>query len=75
MLGGFVIRHFMGPWTLVIKSLGLVSALNRPLCASAHLRKVLIRGIGSMAWQRGTISPCCLLLRQLNDEAVRELES
>ncbi|KAG2413299.1 hypothetical protein HFD88_002488 [Aspergillus terreus] len=23
VLGGFVIRHFMGPWTLVIKSLGL----------------------------------------------------
>jgi chloride channel 3/4/5 len=24
ILGGFVIRHFMGPWTLAIKSLGLV---------------------------------------------------
>ena len=24
VLGGFVIRHFMGPWTLAIKSLGLV---------------------------------------------------
>ncbi|CAG8061878.1 unnamed protein product [Penicillium olsonii] len=26
ILGGTVIRHFMGPWTLAIKSLGLVSA-------------------------------------------------
>src|SRR3954471_23191919 len=25
VLGGTVIRHFMGPWTLTIKSLGLVS--------------------------------------------------
>jgi hypothetical protein len=25
VLGGFVIRRFMGTWTLVIKSLGLVS--------------------------------------------------
>ena len=26
VLGGFVIRKFMGTWTLVIKSVGLVSA-------------------------------------------------
>ena len=25
VLGGFVIRRFMGVWTLVVKSLGLVS--------------------------------------------------
>jgi chloride channel 3/4/5 len=25
VLGGFVIRRFMGTWTLVIKSIGLVS--------------------------------------------------
>lgn len=25
VLGGFVIRRFMGAWTLVVKSLGLVS--------------------------------------------------
>lgn len=30
VLGGFVMRRFMGPWTLVIKSLGLVRA---PLAA------------------------------------------
>jgi len=28
VLGGFVIRRFMGTWTLVIKSLGLVSLLH-----------------------------------------------
>jgi len=27
VLGGFIIRRFMGTWTLVIKSLGLVSSL------------------------------------------------
>ncbi len=26
VLGGFVIRHFMGGWTLLVKSLGLVGA-------------------------------------------------
>lgn len=26
VLGGFVMRRFMGPWTLLIKSLGLVQA-------------------------------------------------
>ena len=26
VLGGFVMRRFMGPWTLAIKSLGLVRA-------------------------------------------------
>lgn len=27
ILGGFVIRHFMGPWTLIIKSIGLCLAV------------------------------------------------
>lgn len=26
VLGGFVIKHFMGAWTLAIKSLGLVGS-------------------------------------------------
>lgn len=36
VLGGFVIRKFMGPWTLVIKSLGLVRAvpLQKSSCCS-----------------------------------------
>lgn len=29
VLGGFVIRRFMGTWTLVIKSLGLVGKFPR----------------------------------------------
>ncbi len=29
VLGGFVIRRFMGTWTLVIKSLGLVGSCCR----------------------------------------------
>ena len=42
VLGGFVIRRFMGLWTLVIKSLGLVNnlhvliaLLSSDICASA----------------------------------------
>ena len=31
VLGGFVIRRFMGTWTLVIKSLGLVRNLQETL--------------------------------------------
>ena len=27
VLGGFMIKNFMGPWTLAIKSLGLVKSL------------------------------------------------
>jgi hypothetical protein len=30
VLGGFVIRRFLGIWTLIIKSLGLVSGLLYP---------------------------------------------
>lgn len=29
VLGGFVIRRFMGFWTLVVKSLGLVRSLQQ----------------------------------------------
>ena len=28
VLGGFVIRHFLGGWTLVTKTLGLVSVVD-----------------------------------------------
>lgn len=31
VLGGFVMRRFMGPWTLVIKSIGLVIACRDSL--------------------------------------------
>lgn len=36
VLGGFVIRHFMGMWTLITKSLGLVS-LTRWKCVDNML--------------------------------------
>ncbi len=32
VLGGFVIRRFMGTWTLVVKSIGLVIARQKSLC-------------------------------------------
>ncbi|KKK23425.1 hypothetical protein AOCH_004372 [Aspergillus ochraceoroseus] len=35
--GGFVIRHFMGPWTLAIKSLGLEGPLVHVACCCASV--------------------------------------
>ena len=44
VLGGFVIRRFMGFWTLVVKSLGLVSIFDlRPV------EQILIKGFS--VWQ------------------------
>ncbi len=37
MLGGFVIRRFLGAWTLVTKSLGLVCSLSLPSSAPRSL--------------------------------------
>jgi len=35
VLGGFVIRRFLGAWTLLVKTLGLVCTLSRNLHLSA----------------------------------------
>lgn len=40
VLGGFVIRRFMGTWTLVIKSLGLVSHSMEALGSTANVPSV-----------------------------------
>jgi H+/Cl- antiporter ClcA len=41
VLGGFVIRRFMGGWTLVVKSLGLVCALFYMNVFTYHFVSVL----------------------------------
>lgn len=41
VLGGFVIRHFMGGWTLVTKTVGLVSAFGLLCDQSANDDSVL----------------------------------
>jgi len=69
VLGGFVIRHFLGAWTLVIKSLGLCLAVasgmwlgkEGPLvhvaCCCANLFMKLFDGInGNEARKRETLS-------------------
>ena len=69
MLGGFVIRHFLGAWTLVVKSLGLCLSVasgmwlgkEGPLvhvaCCCANLFMKLFDGInGNEARKRETLS-------------------
>lgn len=43
VLGGFVIRKFLGPWTLVTKSFGLVRFTYNPL-SSLFLNAMLTLG-------------------------------
>ena len=69
VLGGFVIRRFLGGWTLVTKSVGLVSFHAQTGCCFAN-RLVSIRVIGPVAWQRRASCPSCLLLRKLDHEAI-----
>lgn len=41
VLGGFVIRHFMGGWTLATKTIGLVNACSKYSDSEANLDSVL----------------------------------
>lgn len=73
VLGGFVMKHFMGAWTLVIKSLGLVRLYPTTLKALSvifSLSKVSFSRIWSMAGERRPASTCCMLLRQCDNEAL-----
>lgn len=73
VLGGFVIRRFMGLWTLVIKSLGLVitrllsNSFPRLTCAS-----VPGSSLRAMARKGRTIGSCGLLLREPVNETISE---
>ena len=64
VLGGFVIRRFMGAWTLAIKSLGLVRALVQILPPIVLTKAVPSSGIGNVAWEGRTTCTCCVLLRK-----------
>ncbi len=71
VLGGFVIRRFMGTWTLVIKSLGLVSALAGEL--SMRLIIVVSCGcIGDVAWKGRAARACRMLLRKPFHETIQQ---
>jgi chloride channel 3/4/5 len=62
VLGGFVMRRFMGPWTLVIKSLGLVRAAFVG-CYLADISSVPCCRIRAVAWERRPSCSRSLLLR------------
>jgi hypothetical protein len=64
VLGGFVIRRFMGAWTLAIKSLGLVSLHVHVLVTFDLTIAVPGSCIGNVAWEGRTFGTCCMLLRK-----------
>jgi chloride channel 3/4/5 len=64
VLGGFVMRKFMGAWTLVIKSLGLVSTTFSNFYAFSSSLVVSSRCIGTLVGERGATRACCMLLRE-----------
>lgn len=73
VLGGTVIRHFMGPWTLTIKSLGLVCQLLKHTWLASLtevMKPVSCRFVWIVAWKRRPTRACCVLLRQHHDEAL-----
>lgn len=74
VLGGFVIRRFMGTWTLVIKSIGLVISTQNPSHAAADYVQVSCRCLRPLAWEGGASCSCCMLLRQPADEDVRRID-
>lgn len=74
VLGGFVMKQFMSGWTLVTKSLGLVSSSDFPsylLMIFSFSSEVSFSCIWTVAWKGRPACTCCMLLRQYNNEAVR----
>ena len=67
-----MIQRFMGGWTLVIKSIGLVRISILESFHVARLMKFLVsRGcIGPLAWKRGTTGTCRLLLCKSSNEVI-----
>jgi hypothetical protein len=76
VLGGFVIRHFLGGWTLVTKTLGLVSTSSQECEYIAKgLRHAVPRGrIGSLARKGGSASPRSMLLSEPFHEAFQQCQ-
>jgi hypothetical protein len=73
VLGGFVIRHFLGGWTLVTKTLGLVSVVD---ASCLHLLTIIVScsSLRIVARQGGTVGSCSMLLSQSVYEAVWQCE-
>jgi hypothetical protein len=72
VLGGFVIRRFLGTWTLIIKSLGLVCRLDILPNIAADVFTVSRRRIGHVAGKGRPSCPCGVLLCKLVYEALRQ---
>lgn len=62
VLGGFVIRRFMGTWTLVIKSLGLVRLFPAVVDSKNTDCSVPCGCIWNVAWQGRSSRACRMLL-------------
>ena len=72
VLEGFVIRRFMGTWTLVIKSLGLVRPFQRDVDPKNTDCSVPCGCIWDVAWQGRSSSSCRMLLCKSFHEAFYE---
>lgn len=71
-LSGLVIKRFMGAWTLVIKSLGLVSTFNN-IFPTHNLRcRVSVCSFWAVARERGSPSARCMLLCQHLPESITD---
>lgn len=69
ILGGFVMREILGPWVLIVKSLGLV-CLKFTLDANSTKLPVSCSCLRSMGGQRRALGPCSELLRKPSHEIV-----
>lgn len=69
VLGGFVIRRFLGVWTLVVKTLGLVRDLRSQMRRSL-ISTVSCRCIWPLAGQRGPVGSRRVLLRKPLHETI-----
>ena len=76
VLGGFVIRRFMGLWVLIVKSLGLVR-ITPCICSVSILILIIIVPCGriwALAWERRAAGTCRLLLREPPNETLTEFK-
>ena len=72
VLGGFIIRRFLGTWTLITKSLGLVRSPELRLkdLTTADMTLVFGRCIGHVAWKGRAPCPRRVLLFELVHQAI-----
>lgn len=70
LLGGFVMQRFLGGWTLVTKSVGLVCTLSPHFCAFQLTFAVSCCCLWPLVGQRRTLCPSSLLLREHHHETI-----